>query len=82
MEYLSRRVRFYASNDWGFFCVFFLLPKIALPYPHRCLVGYMEQNILTDQFSVDNDYYARKDKHRQGVTGLDKNISFKTILVS
>ena len=28
---------------------FFLLCKIALPYPHKCLVGFVEQNTSTDK---------------------------------
>ena len=27
----------------------FLLRKIALPYPHKCLFGFVEQNTSTDK---------------------------------
>ena len=34
-------------NDLG--NVTFLLCKIALPYPHKCLVGFVEQNTSADK---------------------------------
>ena len=45
------------------FCVIilFLLRKIALPYPHKCLFGFVEQNVSTDKNFLRNILVTRGD---------------------
>ena len=40
---------------------FFLLRKIALPYPHKCLFGFVEQNVSTDKNFLRNILVTRGD---------------------
>ena len=37
------------NHGWSVFGGLFLLRKIALPYPHKCLFGFVEQNVSTDK---------------------------------
>ena len=39
----------------------FLLRKIALPYPHKCLFGFVEQNTSTDKNFLRNILATRGD---------------------
>ena len=39
----------------------FLLRKIALPYPHKCLFGFVEQNVSTDKNFLRNILVTRGD---------------------
>ena len=39
----------------------FLLSKIALPYPHKCLFGFVEQNASTDKNFLRNILATRGD---------------------
>ena len=41
--------------------IFFLLRKIALPYPHKCLFGFVEQNVSTDKNFLRNILVTRGD---------------------
>ena len=41
--------------------VFILLRKIALPYPHKCLFGFVEQNVSTDKNFLRNILVTRGD---------------------
>ena len=38
-----------------------LLRKIALPYPHKCLFGFVEQNVSTDKNFLRNILVTRGD---------------------
>ena len=51
-------VLFYAILKIYFF---FLLRKIALPYPHKCLFGFVEQNVSTDKNFLRNILVTRGD---------------------
>ena len=43
-------------------CVYILLlRKIALPYPHKCLFGFVEQNVSTDKNFLRNILVTRGD---------------------
>ena len=62
--------------------LFFLLRKIALPYPHKCLFGFVEQNVSTDKNFLRNILVTRGDPFVCACPRLRSSRCLQTIVES